>query len=581
MNPTRTKTSVGMETVAETVKRAQALVPSVETAPKLGQPTVAPRLNPTIPQVIPSTALAGSKTFEDVMDTRADLETQATAKQQLTDRIKGTTDRIGANTPMSFNDPDSIINRLALNRVPTETENQRKQAFDTAQQNRRDYAGDIATARTEANAQFGVPDLVARKAEVTQQYAEREAQMDADIKRLEENATKRGVARQYVDAEKQKIKSDALEDLSNYAAIEAAISGSITEARTIINDTINDKKAAFELENQAIQQEIDYLSTLAGEENQREASQLQFALNERKAAQDKQLAMETEIKTYAAEVAAEGADDGTIQAILKSGTAEEALRYAAPYLGRTQRMQAQASMAQGWARIGLDREKLLLDRAAAGDKDAARQLGLSTEPDEQEYQIKTADIQMGIGAAQSFLKNAEGIKLATGAFQSPFMAATAQAIGGGTAGGALAGSVVPGIGTVLGGVAGALAGVAATPFYYSRTKTAKDEALAAASFLVNDTTFQEIRDLRASGVTFGNMTEGERIAAGRAAQQLNSAAIVDESGTVSGFRGSPETIKQYVNDILVAYQGRQEFLDRQKTISQDDESEALSVWNQN
>lgn len=308
------------------------------------QPLVATRLNPTIPNVIPSTALAGNKTFEDVMDTRANLETQATAKQQLTDRIKGTTDRIGATTSSTFENPDAIINRLALNRVPTETEAQRAAKQAGAVQNRRDYAGDIATARQDLGTQYGLPDLTARKAEVTTQYTEREQKMNDDIKRLEENASKRGVARQYVEAEKQKIKSDALEDLSNYAAIEAALSGSITEARSIINDSINDKKSAFELENQSIQQEINYLSTLVGEDNQREATQLQIALDERKRLQDAQLAKETAIRNYAADVAAEGADDGTINAILKSGTEEEALRYAAPYLGRLDREVKQSQL---------------------------------------------------------------------------------------------------------------------------------------------------------------------------------------------------------------------------------------------
>lgn len=316
-----------------TPAEARATVRQVNAGP-------APRLNPTIPEVIPSTALAGNKTFEDVMDTRADLETQATAKQQLTDRIEGIGNRVNTTTTASFSDPDAIINRLALNRVPTETESQRAAKQASAVQGRRDYAGDIATARQELGTEYGLPDLTARKAEITTQYAERETKMNDDIKRLEENATKRGVPRQYVEAEKQKIKSDALEDLSNYAAIEAAISGSITEARSIINDSINDKKASFELENQAIQQEIDYLSTLVGEDNQREASQLQIALDERKRLQDAQLAKETAIKNYAADVAAEGADDGTINAILKSGTEEEALRYAAPFLGRTERIKS-------------------------------------------------------------------------------------------------------------------------------------------------------------------------------------------------------------------------------------------------
>lgn len=349
---------------------------------KPAQPLVAPRLNPTIPDVIPSTALAGNKTFEDVMDTRADLETQATAKQQLNDRIKGIGDRIGASSKPTFNEPDAIINRLLLNRAPSQTENQRTQAFNTAQQTRRDFAGDIATARTQANEQFGVPDLVARKAEVTQQYAEREAQLDADIKRIEYNASKRGVDRAAVEDMKRATKSAALEDLANFAAIEAAVSGSITEARTIINDTINDKKAAFELENQAIQQEIDYLSTLVGEDNEREASQLQFALNERKAAQDAKLAKETEIKELMVNVASEGADDGTINAIKNATSVEEAIRYASPFLGRMDREAKQASIRASNASAALNEAELTAFNKT--QEDAAK--GILTSD-----QVKTAN----------------------------------------------------------------------------------------------------------------------------------------------------------------------------------------------
>lgn len=321
-----------------------------------------PRLNPTIPTVIPSTALAGNRTFEDVMDTRADLETKATAKAQLQERIQGVNGRIGTQGGATFADPDAMINRLLLNRVPTATQTQRTDTFNQAQANRRDFGADIATARTQANEQFGVPDLVARKAEVTQQYAEREAKLDADIKRIEENAAKRGVPREFVEAEKQKIKSDALEDLANFAAIEAAVSGSITEARSIINDTINDKKAAFELENQAIQADIDYLNTLVGEENQQEASQLQFALNERKRLQDQQLAQETEIKELMVNVASEGADEGTINAIKNATSVEEAIRFARPFLGRTERLKVNDSIAQGWAGIQLRQDELALAR---------------------------------------------------------------------------------------------------------------------------------------------------------------------------------------------------------------------------
>lgn len=316
-------------------------------------------LRPTVPDVIPSTALAGNKTFEDVMDRRADLETEATAKNQLNQRFTDLTTRVNTNTPSTFANPDDMINRLLLNRAPSSTELQRNETATRNIENRRDFAGDIATARERANTEFGLPDLTAKLADTRTQYAEREQRLNNDIKRYEENALKRGVPREFVEAEKNKLKSDALEDLSNLAAIETAQAGSIQEARNIINDTINDKKAAFELENQAIEQEINYLNTLVGEENAQQAQQLQFALNERKTMQERELARETEIKEYMVEAASNGADQGTIQAIINAKSPEEAFRYAAPFVGLLDRRAKNASIRSANASAALNEAELI------------------------------------------------------------------------------------------------------------------------------------------------------------------------------------------------------------------------------
>lgn len=200
---------------------------------------------------------------------------------------------------------------------------------------------------------------------------------------------------------------------------------------------------------------------------------------------------------------------------------------------------------------------------------------------DQKYALEKADIQMGMSAAKALLANKTGIDLTTGAYQSPFMKTLLQNVGGSILGFGAAGSVVPGIGTVAGLATGAGVGLATAPSAYSYNKTKQDEALASASFLINDTTFNEIINLKARGITFGNMTEGERIAAGRAASELAAAAIIDESGKVTGFRGSDTTITKNVQDILKAYEGRQEYLDRQYSIMPEEESEAANIWGSN
>ena len=374
------------------------------------------------------------------------------------------------------------------------------------------------------------------------------------------------------------------------AARAAVIQGNINTATQLARDAVNIEYQQRQLTAQNLLQQINMVQ---GQVDQQTAQ----LLEQEKRAYEAELAKIEEVKNNVATAMVNGASQDEIAQLTsnqltddqKIALAQQITARGAGEMRNLDIRQAEAQIAatnaqvaQGWARIGLEREKMMLDRAAAGDPQAISELGLSTEPDERAYQLETADIQMGVGAAEALLNNAEGVNLATGAFQSPLLATLTQSVGTGAVGGAAAGTVVPGVGTVLGAAAGAIAGVAASPFFYSRTKTAKDEALAAASFLVNDTTFQEIVDLRARGVTFGNMTEGERVAAGRAAQQLNAAAIIDpETGAVIGFRGSAETIRQYVKDILRAYEGRQEYLDRQRVITDEDEQAALEVWNSN
>ena len=202
----------------------------------------------------------------------------------------------------------------------------------------------------------------------------------------------------------------------------------------------------------------------------------------------------------------------------------------------------------------------------------------STPEGARQYETQKADIQMGYNTATKLLENKTGLNLSTGAYQSPAMATLLKNVGGSVAGFGVAGSVVPGIGTAAGLATGLGVGLVTAPSAYSYNRTQKDQFLADASFLINDSTFAEIRDMKAQGVTFGNMTEGERIAAGRAATNLASAAIIDESGMVTGFRGSADNIEKYIRDIQIAYEGRQEYLDKQYAITQDDEDEAATLW---
>lgn len=253
----------------------------------------------------------------------------------------------------------------------------------------------------------------------------------------------------------------------------------------------------------------------------------------------------------------------------------------------------EADVVRTWAEVAatkaLTRQReaeTLITQAKAGDPKAVEALGYNPNQvnggieGAQMYEMQKADLQMGIDAAAQILGNESGIKLLTGAVQSPLLAGATQAIGGGVAGGAGAGTFIGGVGAIPGAIAGAVGGVAATPFFVSRMKLNKDSAIGALNFLVNDSTFTEIMDLKAQGLTFGNMTEGERIAAGRAAERLSAAVVVDESGRVTSISATPDEVKQYVTDLMRAYEGRQEYLNTTYAITKPEAKEAEAVWNE-
>lgn len=440
--------------------------------------------------------------------------------------------------------------------------------------------GTLSDLYNNLSSQYQLPDNMKQLQDIQLQLSDNKTQSELTKSRIAgasgQTATQAG--REITQEEREQAVRDA-----GLAARAAVLQGNIETASSLVNQAVSIAYQDRTLRNQNL---ISQINDLRGTVD----NQTQQLLDQEQRKYEEDLAQIQRIQDAVDEAMLSGA--ATQQDIAKltspniSDDERLALAQAISARGASQMRnldiaQKQASIRASNASANASETKRLLDLAAAGDQDAMSQLGLSTDPDMRQYQLATTDIQMGVNAAQRALDQIEGLKLSTGAYQNPLAAATLQSVGLGITGGAAIGSLAGGVGAVPGAIAGGIAGLAATPMYYSRTKTAKDEFLGAATFLVNDTTFQEIRDLKAQGVTFGNMTEGERIAAGRAAQALNSAAEVDESGTVTGFKGNPETIQGYLQDIKVAYEARQEYLDSQTFISPDEQTEAQAVWNNN
>ena len=157
---------------------------------------------------------------------------------------------------------------------------------------------------------------------------------------------------------------------------------------------------------------------------------------------------------------------------------------------------------------------------------------------------------------------------------------TSSAFGGAVGGGAV-GSVVPGAGTVAGAAAGFLGGAAlGTAGYLTANAKAKEDALASINYLVQNASFQSLRDLKTSGISFGALSNAERTAAGSAANALVASIEIDpETGQPTGIIGSYENFMENVNTVEKAFQTNQDRLVN-SAIPPEIQSEIDAVYNQ-
>ena len=93
--------------------------------------------------------------------------------------------------------------------------------------------------------------------------------------------------------------------------------------------------------------------------------------------------------------------------------------------------------------------------------------------------------------------------------------------------------------------------------------SAYDDFLTKSNKIINDQTFSKLTQLKAGGATFGSLTEGERIAIGKAASDFAAAAQFDKNGNVIGFRGSEQQLKDNLAQIQKGYLTEQDIINAQ------------------
>lgn len=336
MPPVKTKTSVGLETPQQTMDRASSLLKRTGFTAK-------------IPDSIPSTAISEGGTFTDVRARRDQMESDQMGRQQFDTDFNNLMGRVQSPLQSSpFQNPEQFINEMLLRR-PSETETQLGNVQSEQAQGFRDVGRDLNRTREKLTNEFDIGGLQANLADTRNRIAERTTQLRQSLRDFETNAEKRGVARPFVDAEKQKVQADAAAELADLAIIESAQSGNLQMAREDIDRALDQKIQAFEFENMAIQTEIQRLEKMDSKESEVRSQELQMALDERNRLVEKAVADERQKLEYLSEAAANGADQGTLDAIRKATNVGEAAMMAGPFIGKLDREASQASTAASWA----------------------------------------------------------------------------------------------------------------------------------------------------------------------------------------------------------------------------------------
>jgi hypothetical protein len=188
--------------------------------------------------------------------------------------------------------------------------------------------------------------------------------------------------------------------------------------------------------------------------------------------------------------------------------------------------------------------------ALKGDPTAIEFLGFDprdtnmTLQDTFNYINETAESDRIIANVDKALENKGAIQASAGIFRSPFLTASARFGGPGLLAGGAGGSVIPGVGTLIGSAVGYVAGTAAGTV---KIANEKKDMLGALSSLSNTAAFKKLVEYKAQGVSFGQLTEAERIAIGRSAADLFSALEIEPDGTVSGVKVSEKKFVELMN----------------------------------
>lgn len=507
MNPElKTPTSVGMETVDETVARAKKMAQPTVSANELANQTAT--VNPPVPQVgtndtSRTSGLVGNVVNNTQSFIQAQSEEAAKARELAT--LMGS------------------------------------QTFDGSAQ------------RQQLNEQFNQPANLARLTDIQTQLAKRNEQTELQ----KAVATSGGAGslqaeRALTLADKQAAIRDA-----GLAAEAAVLQGNIETATTLINQAMSDYYQDRQLNNQNMINQLNYYSGIA------EGQTKQLLDQEKRKYEEDQLNIQNAQAAVSTAVESGFASQDEIDTMTSlSGDPAAQKTYAQKIIARARAQK----IAEERTLLNLQMQKLRQDLAASGQ---------GTTPTAEQYQVKTMKNEEMLRHLNILNSNPETIKLlSTGGSleslgQALKTAGTTAAVTGPV--GLIGGPV----GLAIGGSAGFLTGLGGS--FYAQNK-AKEDLLASVDFLLNSSAFQSIRDEKAAGVTFGQLSNEERQAAAKAANALIASTLTD-NGISTGFRGNPETVMKNIEIFTNAVKTNQDRLNN-SILPKEISSEIESVYNE-
>jgi len=261
-----------------------------------------------------------------------------------------------------------------------------------------------------------------------------------------------------------------------------------------------------------------------------------------------------------AAVASGFASSEDIQAMVGlSGNPVEQNKYAQNIIAKASRAEVQrqqAQMAASQSATSWSQRANAYELAMNGDPAAIEFLGFDprktnmTLQDSFNFINATAEDDRILMNLEKALSSEVAIQASAGVVQNALGTAAARYGGPGMIAGGGAGSVIPGVGTAIGSFGGFVAG---TAMGYSHVANQKKDLLGSLSALSNTAAFSKMREYKEQGLTFGALTEAERIAIGKSAADLFAALDIENDGTVSGINVSEkrfvELVTSYQTDI--------------------------------